>query len=100
MGKIIPRSSCSFTAKTGASAGLNYGPQNLNNDQGQAINLGVGDAACSVRLPDPGTYLLLGRIHFGGNFAAGDAITYSLVDVEQELEIGDTAVLKVPAANA
>ena len=100
MGKIIPRSSCSFTPSVGASPGLDYGPQALNNDQGQAINLSVGGAPCAVRLEDPGTYLLLGRIHFSGNFQAGDVVTYTLLDYDQELEIGDTALLKVPLANA
>ncbi len=100
MGKIIPRSACSFLPKTGGSPGLEYGPQALNNDQGQAINLGVGGAPCSVHLEDPGTYFLIGRIHFAGNFQAGDVVTYTLLDVQQELEIGDTALLHVPMANA
>ncbi len=99
MGKIIPRSSCSFTPSIAASAGMNWGPQALNNNL-EPIALGIGNAPCSVRLEDPGTYLLLGRIHFAGNFQAGDVITYALIDVEQELEIGDTALLKVPLANA
>ena len=99
MGKRIPRSSCSFSVTTGGSAGLNYGPQALTMGSGQSIDLGVGGAPCGVRLDEPGTYLLLGRIHFGGNFQALDEITYGMVDIEQELEIGDTALLKVPAAN-
>ena len=99
MGKIIPRSACSFIPTTGGSAGLNWGPQVLNNEPWQAINLGVGGAPCAVRLEEPGTYLLLGRIHFGGNFQAGDVVTYGMMDAEQELEIGDTALLKVPMAD-
>jgi hypothetical protein len=99
MGKMIPRSACSFTPTTGASAGLNYGPQVLNSEPWQAILLGAGGSACSVRLGFAGTYLLLGRIHFGGNFQAGDEVTYGMMDMEQELEIGDTALLKAPLAN-
>ena len=99
MGKTIPWSPCSFAITTGGSAGLNWGPQTLNNEPWQAINLGVNGAACAVRLEEPGAYLLLGRIHFGGNFQAGDVVTYGMMDSEQELEIGDTALLKVPAAD-
>jgi hypothetical protein len=99
MGKIIPRSACSFAVSTGGSAGLNYGPQVLNSEPWQAINLGPGGAACAVRLEFPGTYLLVGRIHFEGAFVAGDVLVYGMMDSEQELEIGDTALLKVPSAN-
>ena len=100
MGKIIPRSACSFIPTTGGSAGLNWGPQILNGEPWQSINLGVNGAPCAVRLEEPGTYLLLGRIHFGGNFQAGDGVTYGMRDAQQELEIGDTAELKVSQADA
>ncbi|MFN7138795.1 MAG: hypothetical protein ACK4UN_05615 [Limisphaerales bacterium] len=99
MGKIIPRSACSFAPTTGVSSGLLYGPQDLNDEPWQSINLTVDGGPCSVRLDEPGTYLLLGRIQFGGNFQTGDVVLYGLMDSEQELEIGQTASLKVPAAN-
>src|SRR5688572_28202229 len=99
MGKIIPRSACSFAVTTGVSAPLTYGPQALNGAAWQAINLGAGGAPCAVRLEFPGTYLLVGRIQLGGNFVAGDTVVYGLMDSEQELEIGDTALLAVPLAN-
>ena len=78
---------------------MSWGPQALSLDI-QPVALGVGGAPCAVRLEEPGTYLLLGRIHFSGNFQAGDVVLYTLLDVEQELEIGDTALFKVPLANA
>ncbi|MBA4148636.1 MAG: hypothetical protein H0X66_11030 [Verrucomicrobia bacterium] len=99
MGKIIPRSACSFVLSDGLSAGLNYGPQALNNEPWQAINLGVGGAPCAVQLSEAGTYLVHGRIHFGGNFQAGDMVYFGLFDAEQELELGDTAGIKVPLAD-
>ncbi len=99
MGKILPRSACSFTASDGLSSGLNYGPQVLNNQPWQAINLGVGGAPCAVQLGEAGTYLIHGRIHFGGNFEAGDMVYFGLMDAEQELELGDTAGIKVPFAD-
>ncbi|MBA4150593.1 MAG: hypothetical protein H0X66_20970 [Verrucomicrobia bacterium] len=99
MGKIIPRSACSFVPSDGLSAGLNYGPQALNNEPWQSINLGVGGAPCAVQLAEPGTYLVHGRIHFGGNFQAGDMVYFGLFDAEQELELGDTGGIKVPLAD-
>ena len=96
MGKIIPRSGCSFVPSEGYSAGLNYGPQALNNEPWQAINLGPAGAPCAVQLAEPGTYLLHGRIHFGGNFVAGDMVYFGMYDAEQELELGDTGGIKVP----
>jgi hypothetical protein len=95
MGKIIPRSKCSFGIITGASAGLNWGPQGLTNDE-SGITLGVGGAACAVRLENPGTYLLFARIHFSGNFQAGDVLNYGLMDQQAENEIGGTTQLKAP----
>ena len=99
MGKILRWSPRCFSITTGGSAGLNWGPQTLNGEPWQAINLGVNGAPCAVQLSQPGTYLLLGRIHFGGNFQAGDVVTYGMMDAEQEYEIGDTALLKVPLAD-
>lgn len=100
MGKIVPWSpNARFSISTGGSAGLNWGPQGLTSSE-QTINLGVGNAPCSVQLGSPGTYLLLGRIHFAGNFQAGDELTYGMLDVQQELEIGDTSVFLVPVAGA
>jgi hypothetical protein len=99
MGKIVPRSACSFTLTSGASEALNYGPQVLNATPWQVINLGLGGAACAVKLEFAGTYLLIGRIHFGGNFQAGDELTFGMMDQEQELEIGDIAFLKVPVGD-
>lgn len=100
MGKLLRWSSRCFSLSTGGSAGLNWGPQPLNDFPWQTINLGVGGAPCAVQLSNPGTYLLLGRIHFGGDFQAGDVVTYGMMDAEQEYEIGDTALLTVPLANA
>ena len=96
MGKIIPRSGCSFVASNGYSAGLDYGPQALNNEPWQAINLGPAGAPCAVQLAEPGTYLVHGRIHFGGNFLAGDMVYFGLFDSDQEIELGDTGGIKVP----
>ena len=96
MSKIIPRSGCSFVASNGYSAGLDYGPQALNNEPWQAINLGPAGAPCAVQLAEPGTYLVHGRIHFGGNFLAGDMVYFGLFDSEQEIELGDTGGIKVP----
>jgi hypothetical protein len=66
----------------------------------QQINLGPDDAPCAVRLVEAGTYLLIGRIHFGGDFHAADVLVYGMYDQQIELEIGDTSLIKVPAADS
>jgi hypothetical protein len=100
MGKIIPWSpnARNFSITTGSSAGLNWGPQALNGNPLRTINLGVGGAPCSVTLTSPGTYLLLGRIHFAGDFEAGDELNYGMFDEQQEVALGDITTYLVPMA--
>ncbi len=98
MGKVLPHSACSFEISSGSTPGLNFGPQALT-DNPEQILLGPGDTAVSIRLPEPGTYLLLGRLQVAGNFNAGDILNYYLLDDEAEYEIGDVAESMIPIAN-